>query len=82
MICQKLYDEDNSFCQFKDDYQNTYCAHKCIVDDIKRDCNKAKTDLKLNKGMFEMILKNDPDAEDMVYGKTLGKFLNDQEENV
>jgi hypothetical protein len=50
-------------------------AHKCVVDDIKRDCLKAKMDLKSNKNMFEMILKQDPDAEDLPYGKVLGKFL-------
>jgi hypothetical protein len=57
MICQKLFDEDNSFADFKQDYEFSYMAHKCIVDDIKRDCLKAKGDLKTNQNMFEMIVK-------------------------
>lgn len=57
MICQKLFEQDPSYAEFKVDYEYCYAAHKCIIEDIKKDCNKAKNDLKVNKGMFEMVLK-------------------------
>ena len=82
MICQKLYEEDQTFAEFKSKFEYSFMAHKCVVDDIKRDCLKAKMDLKSSKNMFDMILKQDPDAEDQPYGKVLGKFLVDQEANV
>lgn len=50
-------------------------AHKYIVEDIKKDSMKAKVDLRSNKNMFEMILKQDPDIEDIPFGKVLSKFL-------
>lgn len=82
MLCLKLYEEDNSFIEFKSKFEYSYAAHKCIVDDIKKDAAKAKVDLKSNKNMFEMVLKQDPDVEDMPYGKIISKFLADQEANV
>jgi hypothetical protein len=77
MICTKLYEEDPTFADFKTKFEFSYMAHKCVVDDIKRDCLKARMDLKSNKGMFDMILKQDPDVEDLAYGKVLSKFLSD-----
>jgi hypothetical protein len=79
MICTKLFEEDATYCDFKMDYDNCYAAHKCIIEDIKKDCNKAKNDLSVNKGRFEMVLKQDPDIEDLPFGKVLGKFLSEQE---
>jgi hypothetical protein len=82
MICKKLHDEDASYCDFKMDYEYCYAAHKCIIEDIKKDCNKARNDLKVNTGMFQMVLKQDPDIEDLPFGKVLAKFLGEQEANV
>jgi hypothetical protein len=45
MICAKLYEEDETFGEFKADYPESYGAIKCVIEDLTKDANKAKVEL-------------------------------------
>jgi len=82
ILCKNHFEEDPSFADFKQDYSNCYAGLKCIAEDITKDSVKVGKDLQTHKGLFEMILKQDPDVEDLPYGKIISKFMVNCEKNV
>jgi hypothetical protein len=77
IICRKLAEEDPNFLNIKMEFESCYGCLKYVVDDIKRDVDKAARDLGLNKQKLDMILKVEPDVEDSQFGKQIGKFIID-----
>mmetsp|Transcript_30251 Transcript_30251/g.46272 ORF Transcript_30251/g.46272 Transcript_30251/m.46272 type:complete len:169 (-) Transcript_30251:21-527(-) len=79
VICKKLCEEDESFFNFKKEFEPCYASLRCVVDDLKKACEKAKQDLQRNTSQFELISKIDPNIEDLPFGKQTSKFLKDSE---
>ena len=70
------------FINFKADFDDCYFCLKVAFDDLKKDTNKAASQLTANKNQFENLLKIDPDIEDLPFGKQIQKFLVEQEPKV
>ena len=71
MICEKMFNQDEKFVDFKNGFDACYSALKCVVDDIKKESEKAKKELANNSNQFELIKKVDPDVEDLTFGKQI-----------
>lgn len=69
IILEKLSKEDESFMEFKKEFEPCYASLKFPIDDLKRDLEKAQRDLKTSKSQLDMIMKVDPDAEDSPFAK-------------
>jgi hypothetical protein len=50
--------------------------------DLIKDSKKLSGETGLNKGMFENLIKMDPDSEDIKFGKTLKVFFNKSEKEI
>lgn len=74
--------ENDKFINFKADFDDCYFCLKVAFDDVKKDTNKAASQLTANKNQFENLLKIDPDIEDLPFGKQIQKFLIEQEPKV
>jgi len=82
MITAKLYEDDESIAEFKAGFSSCFTCLKCIVDDVKKDTEKANKDLNSNKNQFELLKKVDPDVEDIPFGKQMESFLVTAEKTV
>ena len=75
ILCENIFNEDENFADFKTGFDSCYYSLKCIVDDIKKDTDKANKELTNNNNQFELIQKVDPDIEDLPFGKQIKIFL-------
>jgi hypothetical protein len=69
LICKKLVEEDPEFITFKTNFKDCYYNLKVVFEDVKKECQKAKKTLEINKGQYDNIAKLDPDIEDVIFGK-------------
>lgn len=78
-ICNTIFEEDPKFADFKGQFEACYTAFKCVIDDIKRDTEKASKELKVSANQFDLVKKMDPDVEDLQFGKQIAIFLEESE---
>mmetsp|Transcript_10806 Transcript_10806/g.18111 ORF Transcript_10806/g.18111 Transcript_10806/m.18111 type:complete len:172 (-) Transcript_10806:52-567(-) len=79
LICRKIKEEDEDIMNFRTTMDPCYQSLKFVIDDLKKDCDKAKNDLKASNSQFQMIVMQDPDVEDTIFGRQIQKFLKDSE---
>ena len=78
-ICNTIFEEDPKFADFKSQFESCYAAYKCVIDDIKRDTEKAYKELKVTSNQFDLVKKMDPDVEDLQFGKQIQAFLEESD---
>ena len=69
LICRTIYEEDNTFIDFKKKFGDLNEVMKTPIDEIKTDCDKAKMEVTKSKREFEQILKYDELLAEIAYGK-------------
>lgn len=48
-IVDQIFSEDETIAEFKAQFSSCYTCLKCVVDDVKKDIEKAEKDLKVNQ---------------------------------
>lgn len=81
-VCQKIFEKDENFLEFKPRFSPCYTSLKSKVDDVKSESDKAKGLLTANISMFDLVRKVDPEVEDQIFGKQIDKFLKEIEKKV
>lgn len=61
--------------KLKEEFQPIWDNEKIVLGDLIKDSKKLQGETKLNKGMFDNLIKIDPDSEDIKFGKTLKTFF-------
>jgi hypothetical protein len=55
--------------EFSSSFPNCIKALKCSFDDIKKQCGLNKNELAQCTSIYEVLSKNDPDIEELPFGK-------------
>jgi len=53
-----------------------------VLKDLIKDSKKLQGETSQNKGMFENLLKMDPDTDDVKFGKNLNLFFTKSEKEI
>lgn len=80
ICCEKLYQDDNEFIKFKDDFKEVYDSVKLSTEDLQKKTDKLKTENKTTRGQFGVIEKSDENLMETKFGKQISKWLETTEE--
>lgn len=82
ICCQKLFEEDNEFAKYKEDFKEVYDAIKLSTEDLQKKTDKLKADNKTTKSQFSVLEKSDETLMDVKFGKQISKWLETTDERV
>lgn len=82
ICCEKLFEEDNSFGKFKEQFSEVYSAIKMSISELQKKTDKLKTENNMTKSQFNVIEKSDECLMETKFGKQIKKFLESTDEKV
>jgi hypothetical protein len=75
VILELLQKDHPDVMSIKDEYKPIYDNSKIVLSDLIKDSKKLLGETTSFLNMFNNIIKVDPDAEDLKFGKTLKRSL-------
>ena len=82
ILCKRLYEEDNEFHKFKDDFKEVYDSVKLSTEDLLKKTDNLKNENNKTKNLFKLIDKSDEQLMELKFGKEMEKFLGTTDEKV
>ena len=82
VICNKMFEKDEKFAEFRSNFEQVFQAVKCVVGDLQKEADKVKKELVSQSSAFDLLKKVDPDVEDIAFGKQMVTFLSKAETTV
>lgn len=74
-ICKNLYEEDNEFKKFSDEFPECKNVIKTTILDVEKLCVMVNYDLKQSQGFFNNIAKTNERIDDINFGKMMPPFF-------
>ena len=82
ILCQYLYEDDNEFIKFKEDFKDVYDSIKLSTEDLQKKTDNLKNENTKTKNLFSQIDKSDEQLMELKYGKEMKKFLTTTDEKI
>lgn len=82
VILDKLQKKNEGIMKLKEEFQPIWDNEKIVLADLIKDSKKLQGETSQNKGMFENLIKIDPDSEDIKFGKVLKTFFSKSEKEI
>jgi hypothetical protein len=71
ILCQTLYEEDNEFVKFKEDFVSVYNSVKLSTEDLQKKTDALRNENNKTKNLFSLIDKSDEELMELKYGKEM-----------
>jgi hypothetical protein len=82
VILEMLQKKNPDIMKLKEEFKPCWDNEKISLGDLIKDSKKLQGETAQNLGMFENLLKIDPDAEDIKFGKNLKTFFKVSTNNI